>query len=62
MVSDLKVLKHNDAEALLRAAEKKLSKNIVKNNGTEQAKAVSGASMSSAGIIAAVNDALKKTK
>ena len=47
---------------LVGAAEKKLAKQIVANNGTEGVNAVTGASNSSKGIIAAVNQALAKAK
>lgn len=61
-ISSVKVLKHGETEMLLNAAQKKLSKTIVKNNGTEGVSAVTGASNSSKGIIEAVNKALEKAR
>ena len=47
---------------LLNAAQKKLSKAIIKKNCTEGVAAVTGASNSSKGIIEAVNKALESAK
>ena len=55
-------MKHGETPMLLGAAEKKLAKDIVKKNGTDGVKAVTGASNSSKGIITAVNQALAKAK
>ena len=56
------VVKHGETEMLLNAAQKKLSKAIIKKNGTEGVAAVTGASNSSKGIIEAVNKALESAK
>lgn len=61
-IASVKVLKHGETEMLLNAAQKKLSKAIVRNNGTQNVEAVTGASNSSKGIIEAVNNALKAAK
>ena len=61
-VAAVKVVKHGETPMLLGAAEKKLAKDIVKKNGTDGVKAVTGASNSSKGIITAVNQALAKAK
>lgn len=61
-IASVNVLKHGETEPLLKAAQKKLSKAIVKKNGTDGVAAVSGASNSSRGIIEAVNKALEKAK
>ena len=61
-ISSVKVLKHGETEMLLNAAQKKLSKAIVKKNGTEGIAAVTGATNSSKGIIEAVNKALESAK
>ena len=61
-VASVKVVKHGETAMLVGAAEKKLAKQIVANNGTEGVNAVTGASNSSKGIIAAVNQALAKAK
>ena len=61
-VAAVKVVKHGETPMLLGAAEKKLAKDIVKQNGTDGVKAVTGASNSSKGIITAVNQALAKAK
>ncbi len=61
-VASVKVVKHGETAVLVGAAEKKLAKQIVANNGTEGVNAVTGASNSSKGIIAAVNQALAKAK
>lgn len=61
-IASVKVPKHGETEMLLNAAQKKLSKSIVKNNGTEGVSAVTGASNSSKGIIEAVNKALEKAR
>lgn len=61
-IVSVKVLKHGETEMLVNAAQKKLSKAIVRNNGTQNVEAVTGASNSSKGIIEAVNNALKAAK
>lgn len=61
-ISSVKVLKHGETEMLLDAAQKRLSKAIVKQNGTEGVNGVTGASNSSKGIIEAVNKALESAK
>ena len=61
-VASVKVVKHGETAMLVGAAEKKLAKQIVANNGTEGVNAVTGASNSSKGIIAAVDKALAKAK
>lgn len=57
-ITSVKTLRHGETEMLLRAAEKNVSKAVVKNNGTEGVAAVTGASNSTKGIIEAVNKAL----
>lgn len=61
-VAGVKVLKHGETDMILGAAEKKLAKKIVQKNGTKGVDTVSGATNSSKGIIAAVNQALSKAK
>lgn len=61
-VSKVTVTKHTDTDMLLTAAAKKLGKNIVKKNGVEGVNTVSGATLSSNGILAAVKEALAKAK
>ncbi len=61
-IASVKVLKHGETEMLLNAAQKKLSKAIVKQNGTEGVATVTGATNSSKGIIEAVNKALEAAK
>ncbi len=61
-ITSVKVVKHGETEMLLNAAQKKLSKAIIKKNGTEGVAAVTGASNSSKGIIEAVNKALESAK
>lgn len=61
-ISSVKVLKHGETEMLLNAAQKKLAKAIIKNNGTEGVDVVTGASNSSKGILEAVNKALETAK
>lgn len=58
----VKVLKHGETEMLLKAAEKKLAKAIVKANTTEGVATVTGATNSSKGILEAVNKALEAAK
>ena len=60
-ITSVKVVKHGETEMLLNAAQK-LSKAIIKKNGTEGVAAVTGASNSSKGIIEAVNKALESAK
>ena len=62
VLSSVKVLKHGETQMLIDAAAKSLSQQIVEKNGTEGVQAVTGASNSSKGIIAAVNQALAKAK
>ena len=61
-VASVKVVKNGETPMLIGAAEKKLSKDIVKKNGTDGVKTVTGATNSSKGIITAVNQALAKAK
>ena len=61
-ITSVKVVKHGETEMLLNAAQRKLSKAIIKKNGTEGVAAVTGASNSSKGIIEAVNKALESAK
>ena len=61
-IASVNVLKHGQTEPLLKAAQKKRAKAIIKKNGTDGVAAVSGASNSSRDIIEAVNMALEKAK
>lgn len=61
-ITSVKVVQHGETEMLLNAAQKKLSKAIIKANGTEGVATVTGASNSSKGIIEAVNKALEAAK
>lgn len=61
-ITEVKVLKHGETEMIFGAAEKRMTKNIVKNNGTEGVETLSGATNSSKGILDAVNDALKSAR
>ncbi len=59
-IADVKVTKHGDTPMLCDAAAGEVAPAIVKANGTKGVQPVSGATLSSKGIIAAVEDALKK--
>ncbi|MCF0253940.1 MAG: FMN-binding protein [Duodenibacillus sp.] len=61
-IASVKVVKHTDTQMLLDVAAKKVGKAIVAKQGTEGVKAVAGASLSSKGIIEAVNNALATAK
>lgn len=61
-IASVKVLKHGETEMLLNAAQTKLTKAIIKQNGTDNIAVVSGASNSSKGIIEALNKALATAK
>lgn len=61
-IKSLKVIKHSDTPMLCETAEKRLNKKIVKQQGVEGVKAVSGATMSSKGILEAVDKALKQAR
>ncbi len=61
-IASVKVLKHTETPILLKAAEKKISKAVVKKNSTEDIAVVSGATNSCNGILQAVNAALKRAQ
>lgn len=61
-ISAVKVLKHGETPMILEAAEKGISKKVIKKNGVEGVDVVSGASNSSKGILTAVKAALAKAK
>ena len=61
-VTSVKVIKHDETEMLLRAAEKRVAKNVIAANGTEGVQTLTGATNSSKGIIEAVNKALAQAK
>lgn len=61
-VASVKVLDHGETDMLLRAAEKRMAKGVIANNGTEGVDTLSGATNSSKGILEAVNKALEQAK
>lgn len=61
-ITTVKVVKHSDTQMLCETAEKKISKKVIKAQGLNGVKAVSGASLSSKGIIEAVGKALAQAK
>jgi len=61
-ITAVKVVKHTDTPVLLQAAEKRIAKRVVKNQSVEGVKGVSGATLSSNGILEAVKKALAKAK
>ncbi len=61
-ISAVKVVKHGETDMLLKAAEKRMAKNIVAKNGTEGVQPLTGATNSSKGILEAVNNALKSAQ
>lgn len=61
-VADVKVLSHGETEMIFEAAKAEIVPAVIKANGVEGVASVAGASLSSAGIKAAVQDALAKAK
>lgn len=61
-VADIKVLKQGETEMIFGMAIEQLKPEIIEHNGTKGVDTVGGATMSSKGIIAAVNDALSKAQ
>lgn len=61
-IADIKVLKHGDTEMIIAAPIEMMIPEIIEKNGLEGVEPVSGATMSSKGIQAAVKDALAKAK
>lgn len=61
-ITSVKVVNHGETEMLLRAAEKRVAKNVIAANGTEGVQTLTGATNSSKGIIEAVNRALDQAK
>ncbi len=61
-VADVKVLAQGETPMIFAVAEQGLLPEIIKHNGTEGVDVVGGATLSSKGIIAAVNDALAKAQ
>ncbi len=59
-VADVKILSQGETEGIFDAARDEILPAVVKNNGTKGVDAVAGASLSSKGIIDAVNAALAK--
>lgn len=58
-ISDIKVVEQEETPTLFDGVEKNLIPEIIKKQGTEDIEAVSGATLSSNGVIEAVNNALK---
>lgn len=61
-VADVKVVKHTETDMIIQAPIDNLIPEIVKKDGTAGVETIAGATNSSKGIIAAVNDALAKAK
>lgn len=61
-ITCVKVLGHGEEAMLLRAAEKKLSREILRKNTTKGVHGVTGATVSCQGILEAVDNALKKAQ
>ena len=61
-IADVKVVKHGETEMIIAAPIEPLLPEIVKKNGVEGVDSVGGATLSSDGIKAAVNDALSKAQ
>lgn len=61
-IDSIKILEHNETENLIDAVNDNIIPEIIKKQKTEGIDAVSGATGSSKGVIAAVDDALAKAK
>ena len=61
-IADVKVVKHGETEMIIAAPIETMLPEIVKKNGVEGVDDVGGATLSSQGIKAAVQDALSKAQ
>ncbi|QBD85076.1 FMN-binding protein [Clostridium tetani] len=61
-IADVKVTEHKETDGIFDSVEEKLIPEIVKNQGTEKAEAISGATVSSNAVKEAVSKALKDAK
>lgn len=61
-ISSVKVLRHSDTPELLQSAIEGIAPAVIKANGLKGVEAVSGASMSSEGIMEAVKKCLDKAQ
>ncbi len=59
-VADVAVIAQNETPAIYESAEKKIIEGVIANNGSSNVDAVTGATNSSKGILAAVDNALSK--
>lgn len=61
-IADVKVLKHGETDMMIAGPIEMMLPEIVATNGVEEVESISGATMSSDGIKAAVLNALSKAK
>lgn len=61
-IANVKVVKHTETEMIIQAPIDNMIPEIVKKDGTKGVETIAGATNSSKGILAAVNDALSKAK
>jgi uncharacterized protein with FMN-binding domain len=61
-IENVKVVKHGETEMIIAAPIEQMIPEIVKKNGTEGVQTIGGATLSSKGILEAVNNALAKAK
>lgn len=61
-IANVKVVKHGETEMIIAAPIEQMIPEIVKKNGTEGVQTIGGATLSSKGILEAVNNALAKAK
>lgn len=61
-ISDVKVVKHGETEMIIQAPIEQMIPEIVKKNGVDGVDTIAGATLSSKGILTAVQNALSKAK
>lgn len=61
-ISSIKLLEHNETKELINAVAENMIPGIIKKQTTEGVDIIAGATNSSNGVVAAVNEALKNAK